>query len=67
MPDDIKSTELSECEERERLLREIRDAIRQTIRMRDVPDADAALKAWKKARKALMQATHGKAWLLIRA
>jgi hypothetical protein len=46
MPDHIKSGELSECEERERLRREIRDAIRQTIRMRDVPDAELALKAW---------------------
>jgi hypothetical protein len=54
MPDHNKS-ELAECEERERLLREIRDAIRQTIRMRDVPDAEVALKTWKKARKALMQ------------
>ena len=55
MPDHTKGSERSECEERERLLREIRDAIRQTIRMRDMPDAEAALKAWKKARKALMQ------------
>jgi hypothetical protein len=54
MPDQTKNRELSECEERERLLREIRDAVRQTIRMRDVPDAEPALKAWRKARKALM-------------
>jgi hypothetical protein len=54
MPHQTKSRELSACEERERLLREIRDAIRQNIRMRDVPDGDAALKAWKKVRKALM-------------
>ena len=50
MPDHIKNSETSECEERERLLIEIRDAIRQTIRMRDMPDAEVALKALNKAR-----------------
>ena len=61
MPDHIQNSEPSSCEERERLLTEVRDAIMQTIRIRDESDAGAALKAWRKARKALMQHTeeHG--------
>ena len=55
MPDHITSSETSSCEERERLLREIRDAVMETTRMRDMADADAALKALNKARNALTQ------------
>jgi hypothetical protein len=57
--DHTKNSELSVCEQRERLLRESRDAIRQTIRMHDMPDADAALKAWHKGQKSF-EAAHGK-------
>ena len=61
MPNQSQISELSSCEERERLLIEIRNAIMQTIRIRDESDAGAALKAWRTARKALMQHTeeHG--------
>jgi hypothetical protein len=55
MSDRSQNGETTKCEERERLLAEVRDAIRQTTRMQDMSDADAALKALKKARNALTQ------------
>jgi DNA-binding MurR/RpiR family transcriptional regulator len=53
MPYHIEDNDPSSCEERQRLLAEVREAIRQTTRMRDGADAEAALKALNKARNAL--------------
>jgi hypothetical protein len=55
MPDHTKSSELSECEERERLLDDLDQAIRETIQTRDEAGARDALKFWRAARRAFMR------------
>jgi hypothetical protein len=48
----MDQTQRSDCAERQRLLADLEEKIKETIRARGKPESNAAYKQWQAARKA---------------